>query len=399
MNQYIELEKIRAGYFGTEHKFREKGISGKDRLAKFVPVTKRGKAKWVLEQYYRKMILKLPKHDNLVRIKAAFLHKLTNDEQDCQDMYLCTVWKMYDEKSLNLNEYLLSRHERLNDNAYKSLMMQLANALEHLHSNGTAHNALTPYSAMVVEGPKGEAVVKVGDYGLTQVCGSACDEQYQPSGQLPKSLAYYLPPEAMDEGWGHPGQANTTADIFMLGLMFSAMTEHSVLTDEDQNKETIIAAFVKFPGYGAVPVGRFLKTNPSISLDRQLHRKLSPELRSLVRRMTLIDAEARPPANGVIHMLEACENVRRADDATDTDDHVQRRTSSTAVKRSASARKRRANSAMFDPCMSPPQMPRMSSAAVIKPPTSTTSKSSLIRRASTRASNYLRRSRSVKISN
>lgn len=406
MHQYIEVEKLRAGYFGTEYKYRERGIKGKDRLAKLVPVSKRGKAKWVLEQYYRKMVLRLPKHDNLVQIKAAFLNKVAEDGDDEEDMFLCTVWKVCGDNSLNLNAYLLSRHDRLNDDAYKSLMMQLAQAMEHLHSNGTAHNALTPYSVIVVEGVKGQAVVKVGDYGLTQVCGSACDENYKPDGQLAKSLDFYLPPEAADEGWGHPGQANTTTDIFMLGLMFSAMAEHAVLEGADQNEETIIATFVKFPGYGAVPIGKFLNTNPSINLDQHLHRKLSHELRSLVRRMTLSDVDSRPPANGVIHMLTACQTIRGNEKAgEEAETHITARSSSTlprnmtsSLARKSSMRKRAGtNPAMFNPCVSPPQMPRMSSASVIKPPAPT--KTSLIRRASLRASNYLRRSRSVKISN
>ncbi|XP_054758272.2 uncharacterized protein LOC129264418 [Lytechinus pictus] len=404
MHQYTEVEKLRAGYFGIEYKYRERGINGKDRLGKLVPVSKRGKAKWVLEQYYRKMVLRLPKHDNLVKIKAAFLNKVTEDGEDEDDMFLCTVWKLYGEKSLNLNAYLLSRHDRLNDDAYKSLMMQLAQAMEHLHSNGTAHNALTPHSVMIVEGVKGQAVVKVGDYGLTQVCGAACSQDYKPDGQLPRSLDFYLPPEAAKEGWGHPGQANTTADIFMLGLLFSAMTEHTVLEGADQNEETIIATFVKFPGYGAVPIGKFLNTNPSINLDHHLHSKLSPELRSLVRRMTLIDVDSRPPANGVIHMLTACEAIRGNEKTgANIESQTTTRSSSTlprntTVTRKTSMRKRAAtNPAMFNPCVSPPQMPRMSSASVIKPPAPT--KTNFIRKASMRANNYLRRSRSVKISN
>ncbi|XP_072166781.1 serine/threonine-protein kinase 35-like [Diadema setosum] len=394
MFRYIEGEKIRAGYFGTEHHLRERKINGKERMAKMVPVSKRGKAKWVLEQYYRKMVLKLPQHNNLMKIKAAFLHQLSDKEES---MYLCTVWKLYGENTLNLNEYLLSRNERLDDQAYKSLMIQLATAVEHLHSNGTAHNALTPFSVLVVEGTKGQAVVKVGDYGLTQVCGPAADDNYQPDGQLPKSLEFHLPPEAYDDGWGHPGQANTMADIFMLGLIFSAIGEHSVLEGKDKNEPAIIAAHVSFPGYGAVPIGRFIKTNPSMCLDRQIHRKLSPELRSLVRRMTLIDPEARPPANGVIHMLSACETIRHVGEeqasSSSSNNHK-----STLLRR-ASSRKRAAAPAMFNPCASPPQMPRMCSASVIKPPSSTAGKTSLIRKASIRASNYLRRSRSVKISN
>lgn len=393
MNQYTEVEKLRNGYFGTEHRFRERGLNPKERLAKLVPVSKLDETKLALEQHYRKMVLKIPKHENLTKIKAAFLDNRT-DPSDNQGMYLWIVWKLYSDNCLNLNAYLLSRHDRLGDDAYKSLMLQLARAMDHLHSHGTAHNALTPYSIVVVEGVKGQAVVKVGDYGLTQVCGSACDENYKPDGQLPKSLEFYLPPESSSESWGRPGQANTTADIFMLGLMFSAMAEHSVLEGTDQN-EKLVASYVKFPGYGAVPIGRFLKTNPSISLDRQLHRKLSPELRSLVRRMTLIEADARPPANGVIHMLSACEVIRDTEaHSPDVDAHDTAKSST--LTRKSNTRKRASSPAMFNPCVSPPQMPRMSSASVIKPPMAT--KTNFIRRASMRASNYLRRSRSVKIS-
>ncbi|XP_072031709.1 serine/threonine-protein kinase 35-like isoform X2 [Amphiura filiformis] len=307
MHHFTPLDKIRCGYFGVEHKVKEKKPRGKFRVAKLVLCAGQTEARYILNEY-KKTVLSLAKHQNILTIKDAFLHKQKGS------VYLCSVSKFM-ESSETLNSFILARHASLCDEAHKALFLQLVDAVSHLHSHGIAHNALTPFSVRIVES-KGNALVKLTDFGLAQICGKPDHENYDLDISRARSLAYYLPPESQDaECCKAFGQPNTAADIFMLGLLFNAIAEHSILpqipNQEEEESQQILASYLEFPGYGAVPIGKFMNGNPSVDLDYQLFRRLSSPLRRLIRRMVFLEPDGRPPITGVLQMLEPIDSLIR----------------------------------------------------------------------------------------
>lgn len=301
MNQYtpvVAVDTFRCGYFGIEHKVKEKRPPrGRFRTAKLVLCASQTEGRRILAEY-RNAVLSMPKHLNFLTVKDAFLHK------QFDLIYLCTVSKFCESETLN--SFFISRQSSLNDEAIKALFLQLATGLSHLHQHGISHNALTPYSVRIVES-KGDAVVKLTDFGLAQICSQPNDGNLDSCRS--RSLTFYLPPEAYDEAdWCNMfARPNTAADIFMLGLLFDSLAEHSVLPhytsvpqkeDSPSSQGKILASYLQFPGYGAVPIGKFLYENPSVDLDHQLYRRLSPHLRRLVRRMVFLEPDGRPPITG-----------------------------------------------------------------------------------------------------
>ncbi len=304
MKHFTPLDKIGSGYFGVEHKVKEKKPRGKFRVAKLILCASQTQARCILSEY-KKTVLSLAKHQNIMNIKDAFLHKQRGS------IYLCSVGKLL-ESAETLNSFLLSRHSSLGEDAHKAFCLQLVDAVFHLHSHGIAHNALTPFSVRVVES-KGHALVKLADFGLAQICSQPDHDNYDLDISRGRSLAYHLPPEAQEENWCNDfGQANTAADVFMLGLMFNAIAEHSILPEipinqtheqttqqETAQQQPILATYLEFPGYGAVPIGKFMYENPSVELDYQLFRRLSPQFRRLIRRMVFLEPDGRPPIAGI----------------------------------------------------------------------------------------------------
>ena len=295
MNQFTPLDKIRCGYFGAEHKVKEKGPRGRFRITKLVLCDGQTDSRQILSEY-RRTVLSLQKHQNILTVKDAFLHK----QQGCT--YLCSVGKYLDPETLN--SFLLSRHGLLSDGAHKALFLQLVDAVSYLHSHGISHNALTPHSVRIVE-CKGNALVKLTDFGFAQFCGKPDHENYNLDPWRARSLIFHLPPESSDADWCDDfGKPNTAADVFMLGLMFNAIAEHSILpqvaSPGEKKPKEILASYLQFPGYGPVPIGKFMHENPSVDLDHQLFRRLSPQFRRLIRRMVFLEADGRPPISGNI---------------------------------------------------------------------------------------------------
>lgn len=162
-SDYVPLERLCAGYFGKELTVQEKGIGGKVRLAKVVPFQSVAKAKLAAESLKQDVQYRRLKHKNITKFKNAF------DMVENGKIYLCTIWSHFEKEETELlNDFIVNRKESLGVDESKALMIQLVEGVSFLHVNSLSHNALTPFSVLVVKNGSGEAVAKIADYGLTQ---------------------------------------------------------------------------------------------------------------------------------------------------------------------------------------------------------------------------------------
>ncbi|XP_022090664.1 uncharacterized protein LOC110979300 [Acanthaster planci] len=402
MNQYTPVERLCSGYFGSDHRVKERRPGRKERHVKLVPCGSKEFALRALS-VYKEMACYLPKHENVAKVKEAFLHRQQGT------VYLCSVGKEYGGHQA-LNEFLLQKHSGLTDDAYKAIFLQITTGLSYLHSNDIAHNTLTSYSVIVTEIYNGTGVAKLTDYGFAQLCLQATDDCYDLEEGRSLSLMYALPPEAYHSKWGREfDKPNRAADIFMLAMLFNAAADHSLLPLPKSKKRQrgeenrVLATFLPFPGYGSVPVGKFLHNNPSVDLDHQLFRTVSPDLRRLLRRMALLEPNDRPAPTGVIQMLNSCKTIRKPPSTEEAD------TSSFKVPLAplmTANRKRRSSSIPFDPMAAGRASKKSKMAGPAREWEKSTSEaaSNLIRRASLRlsqraksVSDFLNQKKSVKI--
>ena len=102
-------------------------------------------------------------------------------------------------------------------NAY-NLMLQLANALCHVHRQGFVHMDLKPGSVMLYD-DNGRLRAKITDMGYAHLMDDTgiAPRGFAGSGDLDRLS--YLPPEEVNQ----VGEAKTTADVFSLSAMFYEM--------------------------------------------------------------------------------------------------------------------------------------------------------------------------------
>lgn len=162
-SDYVPLERLCAGYFGKELKVQEKGAVGKVRHAKVVTFQSLAKTKLAAESLRQDIKYRQLEHKNVLKFKDAF------DMVESGRIYLCTVWSHYEKEQTELlNDFIINRKESLGIEESKALMVQLVEGVSFLHVNALSHNALTPFSVLILKSSSGEAVVKITDYGLTQ---------------------------------------------------------------------------------------------------------------------------------------------------------------------------------------------------------------------------------------
>ncbi|PIK44108.1 putative serine/threonine-protein kinase 35-like [Apostichopus japonicus] len=371
---------FRQGIEGSRKRCR-----GKVRHAKVVTFQSLAKTKLAAESLRQDIKYRQLEHKNVLKFKDAF------DMVESGRIYLCTVWSHYEKEQTELlNDFLINRKESLGIEESKALMVQLVEGVSFLHVNALSHNALTPFS----------------------VCGRPYDENYRPDGGRIRSMLYHLPPEAFGRSWDRccKNYTNTAADVFMLGLLFIAIAEQTLLPPEPKTESNakskdpenpIVAPFLQYPGYAPIPLGKFLHGNSSIDVDQQLYQQSSPALRSLVRRMLQLIPGKRPPTSSVAQILASIRLVRRTDKAGSQSSLADTSVSSSTGKL---GKRKRSSSLRYDPTEAPPK--RKSSVNRLPSLREKTEGakevgSALVRRASVRMKttrNFIMRKGSVKIS-
>lgn len=156
--------------------------------------------------------------------------------------------------------------------------VQLAEALEHAHSQGVVHRDVKP--ANVLLGNDGE--VKLTDFGIARLVGDAV--RHTKTGTLVGTAAYLAPEQVRGQDVGGP------ADVYSLGL---------VLLEALRGERV----FAGTPTEAAVAR---LHSQPEAPTS------LPPSWRTLLTSMTALDADQRPSAKEVAERLGAL----RVDDAT-----------------------------------------------------------------------------------
>ncbi|XP_070577352.1 serine/threonine-protein kinase pdik1l-B-like [Ptychodera flava] len=289
MDYYTVHGEIAKGYFGSSYRVREKHNKKRFRTMQMIKFSSEDKAKAALSTI--QSLFSVPKHDHICRYRDAFFHYQHGAHFANAVLEVCI--------STNLNDYVLRRYNDLDDDCLKGFMLQLIDALSFLHQRKLFHNALTPHNVLVGYDKKNELCLKLANFGLSTV--------YQNDH---KSFTMYCPPE-LTPGTEPKvtGKHGDKCDIFSLGILFCAMLEFRTLDADDQN-DKVLAAYVQFPGYGLIPVGKFLRENPSVDLDRHLFSKTSTDVRHIVRQMLTAAAPHRPSAKSVRKHLVSCLGVR-----------------------------------------------------------------------------------------
>lgn len=178
---------------------------------------------------------------------------------------------------------------------------QIADVCAHAHEAGILHRDLKPENVMVVDGPAGEPVVKVLDFGLARIFDAATDDtRLTRQGQLFGTPAYMSP-----EQCGGALDVTAAVDVYALGISLYEMLTGE-LPFESNNVAEILVMHAR---------------KPAPPLDAP---DAPPEVVDLVERMLRKDPERRPSARDVADALRDAErrspiDERPADDPLATE--------------------------------------------------------------------------------
>src|SRR5262249_13155797 len=117
----------------------------------------------------------------------------------------------------NLGDYIERRGPLAAESA-KQLLIQIANALHHVHMNGLIHRDIKPTNILLTR-KDGQIVAKLADLGLIR---ESRDEDFRLTreGQTVGTVDYLAPEQARDSG-----SADIRSDIYSLGCtLFHMLT-------------------------------------------------------------------------------------------------------------------------------------------------------------------------------
>ncbi|MEL6612556.1 MAG: serine/threonine-protein kinase, partial [Bacteroidota bacterium] len=104
----------------------------------------------------------------------------------------------------------LSVHDRV------ALVLQVVRAVAFAHQRLVVHRDLKPSNVLVLEGPDGEAQVKLLDFGIARVLEGDEDTVHTRTGRVGAHTPAYAAPEQQD---GRP--VTTATDVYQLGLLLT----------------------------------------------------------------------------------------------------------------------------------------------------------------------------------
>jgi serine/threonine protein kinase len=155
------------------------------------------------------MAVSILEHENIAKMHSY---------GECPDKSQYLIMEFIDGKTLadQLKEqFNLPPHEALD------IFILVCFALEYAHSKGIIHRDLKPSNIIVGDGPKGEYVVKLVDFGIAKVLTPSVRETVNltESGEIFGSPAYMSPEQCL----GY--QCDARSDVYSLGcLMYEALT-------------------------------------------------------------------------------------------------------------------------------------------------------------------------------
>ena len=191
----------------------------------------------------------------------------------------------------------------------RQFMMEIASAVDHLHNNEIIHRDLKPENILVTYDSSQKAITKMGDFGLAKAISNTSFEgnldQYYMNAEY--GTKYYMAPELFEQ---NQTRYTYKADVFSLGVVFSALIEETVIGD-------YLTAYVLDTNNTQWPAGEYAS---NISNKKKVCFELNPDLhvgaslRGLIAEMLLYDYHKRPTAKEVYIRLREYISAGEFDD-------------------------------------------------------------------------------------
>jgi len=253
----VESE-VGRGYFGTVFRVRSKE-DGKMYAVKIANEKYKGYSDRdrKLEEVRKHQFL--PSHRNCVKFYSSW----EEEGRLYQQFELCNG---------NLKDYC-EEHENLSESLVWGYLVDLLQALQHLHNHDLVHMDIKPDN--IFFGCDGRC--KLGDFGLI------VDLINESLGGWREGDSKYLAPEVLK------GKVTKSCDVFSLGITILELACDLDLPNKGQLWSDL----------------RTRGPDPSLTLQ------LSPELRRVIQLMMTQDPERRPPVNQILELPSVAKAVRR----------------------------------------------------------------------------------------
>uniref|UniRef100_A0A1I7RUJ5 non-specific serine/threonine protein kinase n=1 Tax=Bursaphelenchus xylophilus TaxID=6326 RepID=A0A1I7RUJ5_BURXY len=247
---YEKVKTVGHGSFGTVYHVKHK-VSGEESAVKCLTIPYRGIRD--REEKLREVLLheKSHNHENILKLKMAW--------EEWDQLYIMT----------ELCQFTMAKAIELSDGDVPEprvwdALIDMANALHHMHSNNLIHNDIKPENVFINE----NGICKLGDFGMAVDLNSETPENGAKEGD-----SQYLAAEVLT------GIPTFASDIFSLGL-----TILQLATD-------------LYPPNGGTERWHDLR---NLEIDEHITAGISKELRDLLFRMMDPDPSKRPTAEEML---------------------------------------------------------------------------------------------------
>ena len=154
-------------------------------------------------------VLKMCQHPNIIKMRDLF--------ENSENYYI--VLEFMD--GSDLFDHLKSRHFKISEDRARELAIQIARALQYLHSYGIVHRDLKLENVMMSDNTD-KAVPKLVDFGLAKIIGPT-EKAVEPFG----TLGYVAPEVLKKEPY------NQSCDLWSLGCITYALMSGSLPFDDE----------------------------------------------------------------------------------------------------------------------------------------------------------------------
>lgn len=279
-NDFVELEKINSGGFGSVHKAMNK-LDSVHYAIKKIPIESFELLNTMKVINEVKILAKL-NHDNIIRYYSTWMES-TNDQSIYKDVYdsssdyssdsnkeivpynpqtdyMVVLYIQMELCHSNLKEYL-STHTVTKDEVDK-IMLQILNGVKYIHSNNIVHCDLTLKNILIDHHHN----IKITDFGLSR----ELDDKEHHIDPNAYGTQLYMAPELINHG-----KISLKTDIYSLGIIYFELSSN-FKTDMERSK--MIVELKK----GELKDDNLIVINKMINHDDQL-RPTVDEVISLIK--------------------------------------------------------------------------------------------------------------------
>ncbi|ARF12201.1 serine/threonine protein kinase [Klosneuvirus KNV1] len=224
INDFVELEKINTGGFGSVHKATNK-LDGMDYAIKKIPVKDIQLLNTIKVINEVKILAKL-NHDNIIRYYSTWIES-TNDKSVYEDVYdsssdfssnsneivaypsdpdfMVIMYIQMELCQMDLKEFI-SQHILTKKEA-NTIMLNILNGIQYIHSKNIVHCDLTLKNILIDHNNN----IKITDFGLARELNDQ-DHHIDPHAY---GTQLYMAPELLNHG-----KISTKTDIYSLGIIY-----------------------------------------------------------------------------------------------------------------------------------------------------------------------------------